>query len=40
MTDIYRKENGDIGGRNHDYDELEDELSHPPIMRLREDFTA
>ena len=27
MFDTYRKENGDIGGRSHDYDELEDEFS-------------
>ena len=38
--DIFRKENGDIGGRNHNYDELEDEFSQAPIMRLREDFTV
>ena len=38
-----RKENGDIGGKTFDYiDDLheDDEFSHPPILRLREDFTV
>ena len=38
---IFRKENGDIGGKTYNYDDdPDDEFNHPPILRLREDFTV
>ena len=38
---ICRRENGDIGGKTYNYDDdPDDEYNHPPILRLREDFTV